>query len=73
MAVFCVVTPFALVRGSNISEEHTASVFRDNVSYYLQLLRWRQYVPVKHWYPSTSPHDVTTQKTSFDVFTVLIT
>jgi hypothetical protein len=27
------------------------------------LWRWGQYVPKKRWYPSTSPHGVTTKKT----------
>jgi len=25
--------------------------------------RWRQHVPLKHWYPTTSLHGVITQKT----------
>jgi hypothetical protein len=32
-------------------------------------LRWRQYVPPKHWYLPTSPHGVTNHKTSIDIFT----
>jgi hypothetical protein len=31
--------------------------------------RWRQYVPQKHWYLPTGPHDVKTQQTSIDMKT----
>jgi len=27
-----------------------------------QSLRWRQHGPLKHWYPTTTLHSVTTQK-----------
>jgi hypothetical protein len=33
--------------------------------------RWRQFVPSKRWSLPSSPHDVTTQKTSFELFTFL--
>jgi hypothetical protein len=35
----------------------------------VQPWRWRQNVPPKRWYLPTSPHSVTTQKTSIDTFT----
>jgi hypothetical protein len=35
----------------------------------VQPWRWRQNVPPKRWYLPTSPHSVTTQKTSIDNFT----
>jgi len=33
--------------------------------------RWRQHEPPKRWYPTTTPHGVTTQKTSTFTFTCL--
>jgi hypothetical protein len=39
----------------------------------LQPWRWRQYIPPKRWYLPTSPHGVTTQKISIDIFTAVRT
>jgi hypothetical protein len=50
------------IRGSqgseDVSEEHTASIFRAEAG---------QYVSPKHWYLPESPHDVTTQNTNMEV------
>jgi len=35
--------------------------------------RWRHQGPSKHWYPTTTLHGVTTQKTSPWIFTVMKT
>jgi threonine/homoserine efflux transporter RhtA len=35
--------------------------------------RWRQYVPQKRWYPSTSLHGVTTWKTNINIYTAMRT
>jgi hypothetical protein len=40
-----------------VSEVHAASIFRVNC-------RWRQQGALERWYPTTTPHGVTTQKTS---------
>jgi hypothetical protein len=39
----------------------------------VQPWRCRQYVPLKRWHQSTSPHSVTTQKTNTDIFTAVRT
>jgi hypothetical protein len=33
----------------------------------LQLRRWRKYVLLKHWYLPSSPHSISTQKTTIDI------
>jgi len=35
-----------------------------NVVVVTSLWRWRQHEPLKHWYPSTTLHSITTQKNS---------
>jgi hypothetical protein len=35
--------------------------------------RWRHHGPLKHWYPTTTLHGVTTQKTSTWIFTTVKT
>jgi hypothetical protein len=42
-------------------EEHNAFIFR------------AEDVPLKHWYPPTNPHGVTTQKTNLVTFTTIRT
>jgi hypothetical protein len=42
---------------TNVSEGHAASIFTS-------LWKWRQHGHPKCWFPTTSPHPVTTQKTS---------
>jgi hypothetical protein len=44
--------------------ENAASIFRAEVPW-----RWTQYIPSKHWYLPTSPHDVTTQEINVDILT----
>jgi hypothetical protein len=40
-------------------------VFWVVISCGLKITRWKQYVPLKHWYLPTSPHDVTTYATIY--------
>jgi len=47
VVVFCVVTPCSAVVGYHCTSHW----------------RWRQYGPLKHWYPTTTLHTITTQKT----------
>jgi hypothetical protein len=44
----------------DVSEEHTASIFRVEVR--------RQYVPPKRWYSPTSLHSNKIRKTTIDIF-----
>jgi hypothetical protein len=62
-----------LLQSSPLSDEIWGSYGSEDVAgvfwvVVLQPWRWKQYVPPKQWYPPTSRHGVTAQKTTIDIF-----
>jgi hypothetical protein len=64
MLVFWVLTPCGLEADTNVSEEHTVSIFRAQV---------KAVSHPKHWYQPTSSRVVLTQNANVDIFTAFTT
>ena len=58
---------------STISLNHFA-ILGQCIAMYVSLraVRWRQHIPIKCWYPSTTLHSITSQKTTVFIFLTVI-